>query len=151
MLRLSLLIVALMTAASPATASIEQIQPTSDAPSHDVEAAQHEIQSGFQHVQANELADAAKDFDTAIHLPGFAGVSDDLRYQTLLAAGQIANQDKRYDVALDLLKRATASDVADSDAWQNRLLCSLFVAGLYGRLTQHTHDRQALAGYTRAN
>ena len=117
-----LVVAVLLVSTSVAQATIattaNQHPPTAE---DAVDATRDVIREGLFDLHNNDWDAAAAAFESAIHSRGFADLSEDARYVVFLAAGQLAEQADKHDVAYPLLVQASESSKAESDAWHSRL------------------------------
>jgi len=90
-------------------------------PEAEADATRNAIRDAFFNIKNNDWDAAAAAFDAAIHSRGFATLPEELRYPTLLTAGQVAERAEKHAVAHALLVQATHSSQADAPAWHERL------------------------------
>lgn len=85
------------------------------------------VQQAFQDVRHNNTKTAETELDNAMQAPGFAGLPEDTRYQTIFVASLVAWETNQNDKAHDLAVRATAFAEADNTAWMVRFASALSI------------------------
>jgi tetratricopeptide (TPR) repeat protein len=113
--------IVILAATFSVQASVTATQLPPSTPMQQAESTRETIRSGHDALRSNDQLAAFAAFDSAIRSNGFELISEDMRYRTLLIAGQIAHENKRYEEAHALLVSASKSSQADSPAWHYRL------------------------------
>lgn len=126
-MRSALVLAALLTATSSIQASITTTPLSATTPEELVDSTRAAIQLGYQYARRNDLSSAAAAFGSAIQSSGFARLPEEERYQTLLLAGQIAEDTGKHQAAHVLLVQASESSKADSLAWHSRLAAAFYL------------------------
>src|SRR4249919_1639860 len=107
-MRTSLLPGLLLSIACCAQASVDLPSAgRTQVPETEVNSTRNAIREAFFDVNNNEWEAAAAAFEGAIHSSGFADLPEELRYPTLLTAGQIAEKAGKHELAHGLLVQAT--------------------------------------------
>jgi tetratricopeptide (TPR) repeat protein len=75
------------------------------------------VQRAFEDARHNNTATADAELDEALHSPGFGGLPEDVRYQTLLMASLVASETGQNKKTHDLAVKATGFPQADDMAW----------------------------------
>lgn len=86
------------------------------------------LQQAYDDLTHNDTAAAQAELDKAIQSGDFDELPSDLRYQVLMGAGLIAQQNGQNEKAHGLIVRATAFDAADDAAWAARLSTAFAIA-----------------------
>jgi hypothetical protein len=123
--------VMLLLAACAAHATVSPTQENKSDPSPAVTDAADLVQRAFEIVRHNDNKAAAPELDKALHSPGFAGLSEETRYQTIFVASLVAWETGKNDKAHGLAVRATRFPEADNTAWMIRF-ASAFSIKNYG-------------------
>lgn len=89
------------------------------------------VQRAFEDVRHNNNEAAGPELDKALHSHGFAGLPEEVRYQTFFVASLIAWETNQNDKAHGLAVRATRFPEADNTAWMVRF-SSAFTIKNYG-------------------
>jgi hypothetical protein len=89
------------------------------------------VQRAFDDIRHNDDKTAGPELDKALHAPGFAGLPEEVRSQTIYLAGLIAWETGEYDKAHGFAVRATHLPEADNTAWMLRY-SSAFAIKNYG-------------------
>ncbi|HET7267926.1 MAG TPA: hypothetical protein VFJ15_07440 [Oleiagrimonas sp.] len=110
----------LLLFACSARASVPPAQGNQDNASSAVTDAAALVDRAFEDVRHGNNKAAGPELDKAIHAPGFAGLPEDVRHQTLFIASLVAWETGQNDKAHDLAVQATAFPQADGTAWMIR-------------------------------
>lgn len=120
----------MLLAASAPQATVSPTQASKDDPSTTVTDAAALVQRAFEDVRHNNDA-AGPELDKALHARGFAGLPEEVRYETIFMASLIAWETGKYDKAHGLAVQATRFHEADNVAWVTRF-SSAFAIKNYG-------------------
>jgi hypothetical protein len=112
--------VMLLWAACAAHATVSPTQGNKDSPSTATADAMDLVQRALEDVRHNDDATAGPELDKAMHSTGFAGLPEEVRYQTIYLAGLVAWETGKYDKAHGLAVRATRFQEADNTIWMVR-------------------------------
>lgn len=111
----------LLLVAGTAWATNTSAQKLHERDTHREAGAAQMLQRAYDDLTHNDTAAAQAELDKAIHSEDFDGLPADLRYQVLMGAGLVAQQNGQNKKAHELIVRATAFDEADDAAWAARI------------------------------
>lgn len=109
-----------LLAAGVAQATVAPTRPDKDGTPATVDDAMRMVLHAFDDVRESNPAQAADGLDKAMHAPGFAGLSEDLRLQAISVAGLLAWEADRNEKAHELAVQATGFPEADGTSWMLR-------------------------------
>lgn len=98
-------------------ATVPPAQGNKGEPSPETTDAAALVQRALEDVSHNDNEAAGADLDKAMHAPGFAGLPEDARYQTIFMASLVAWENSQSGKAHDLALQATDFPEADNTAW----------------------------------
>lgn len=103
-----------------AHATVSPTQGNKDNPPTATADAMNLVQQALDDVRHNDDATAGPELDKALHAAGFAGLPEEVRYQTIFLASLIAWETGKYDKAHGLAVRASRFPEADNTIWMIR-------------------------------